>query len=213
MSRTQTSIAAVTRWRDGAHHYGRVSRINHWLVAALVIAMLGSGLALEYASLAQGPAASLRDWHKAAGVIALLAILARVGWRLIQGFPGGTGGPMPVWQEKAARAVHWALLVTIVAMPVSGVLMTLFVGRPIDVLGLTIPAAPQVGWLAQAARSIHATAGLALAGLVAIHVGAALKHHLIGRDGTLGRMVSGPRRSGGPATRPDPVAEAEAVRL
>jgi cytochrome b561 len=73
-------------------------------------------------------------------------------------------------------------------MPLSGVLMALFAGRPIVVGPLTIPGAPAVEWLAGLARDVHAVGGLVLTGLVALHVGAALKHHLVDRDGTLQRM-------------------------
>jgi cytochrome b561 len=188
----QTSTPEPRRWRDGAERYGVLSRINHWVLAALMIAMLGSGLALEYVPLAQAVSGLLRDWHKALGVIVLGLGLWRVGWRLVQGFPQGTRAG-PAWQARAAKVMHWALLAAIVVMPLSGLLMTLFAGRSIAVAGFTIPAAPQVDWLAQAAESVHALGGLTLTVLVVGHVLAALKHQLFDRDDTLGRMLPGQR--------------------
>lgn len=183
----QAHAATISRWRDGPAHYGALSRINHWVVAALMIGMLLSGLALEHAPLAQALAGTLRHWYKALGVVVLALGLWRVGWRLVQGFPEG-GAAVPAWQAYAAKVAHWALLAAILLMPLSGVLMTLFAGRPIAVGPLTIPAAPEVQWLAGLARGVHAIGGTALAALVVLHVGAALKHHLIDRDGTLARM-------------------------
>lgn len=185
---TLDPAAPVRRWRDGGDSYGRISRLNHWVLAALMIAMLLSGLALGHAPLGDAISGVLRDWHKALGVVVLALGLWRVGWRLLHGFPEG-GVPAPAWQAWAAKAAHWGLLAAIVGMPLSGVLMTLFAGRPLAVGPLTIPGAPEVEWLAGLAREVHPAGGLALTGLVALHVGAALKHHLVDRDETLRRML------------------------
>lgn len=205
----QTSTPEPRRWRDGAGRYGVLSQVNHWVLAALMIAMLGSGLALEYVPLAQAVSSLLRDWHKAVGVVVLGLGLWRVGWRLGQGFPQGTGAGR-AWQAQAAKVMHWALLAAIVVMPLSGLLMTLFAGRSIAVAGFAIPAAPRVEWLAQAAGNVHALAGLTLAALVAVHVAAAFKHHLLDRDDTLGRMLPGRRhpRTAGASKALDRRAEA-----
>jgi cytochrome b561 len=38
---------------------------------------------------------------------------------------------------------------------------------------------------------VHALTGAAIAGLVAMHIGAALYHHFVRRDGILVRMIGG----------------------
>lgn len=187
MSVQSIETAAPARcWRDDANSYGRISRLNHWVLAILMIAMLLSGLLLGYAPLAQGLSGLVRDWHKALGMVVLALGLWRVGWRLCHGF--ADGGAAPTWRALAAKAAHWALLAAVVLMPLSGVLMTLFAGRSLAVGPFTIPGAPEVQWLADLAREAHSTGGLALTGLVALHAGAALKHHLVDGDGTLRRM-------------------------
>jgi len=207
----QTPPPESRRWRDGAAHYGAVSRVNHWVLAALMIAMLGSGLTVEYVPLAQAVSGLLRDWYKALGVTVLGLGLWRVSWRLVQGFQQDNGAG-PAWQARVAKAMHWALLAAIVVMPMSGLLMTLFAGRSIAVAGFTIPAAPQVDWLAQAAGSVHALGGITLTVLVVGHVLAALKHHLLDRDDTLSRMLSR-RRPPGTAGAPKALdTRAEALR-
>lgn len=205
MSAEATDPAAFgRRWRDGADRYGCISRLNHWTLAALMIAMLLSGLALGYLPLAEAVAATLRDWHKALGVGVLALGLWRVGWRLVHGFPGG-GVRTPACQALAAKAAHGALLAAIVLMPLSGLAMTLFAGRPIELGVLTIPSGPELAWLAGLAREVHEIGGPALAGLVALHVAAALKHHLVDRDGTLRRMgLRSPGGAGAGSPRPTP---------
>ena len=193
--------APARHWCDESSSYGRISRLNHWVLAALMIAMLLSGLVLGYAPLAQAVSGTLRDWHKALGVVVLVLGLWRVGWRLVHGFPKSDSAA-PEWQAAAAKAAHWALLAAIVVMPLSGVLMTLLAGRSINLIGLTIPGAPEISWLASFAREVHSIGGLVLAGLVTLHVSAALKHHLMDRDDTLQRMRL--RRLQSPEDRPAP---------
>lgn len=66
-------------------------------------------------------------------------------------------------------------------------------GFPVVFLGvLPLPdlVAKDVG-LGDALQRVHETLNYALLGLVALHVAAALKHHLIDRDATLHRMLPG----------------------
>ncbi|MEO1976430.1 MAG: cytochrome b/b6 domain-containing protein, partial [Paracoccaceae bacterium] len=72
-----------------------------------------------------------------------------------------------------------------------GLLMSAARGRAIDIWGLTIfPALPETSWLSNVAGAIHETAPWFLVALVALHIGAALKHHVVDRDATLARMTS-----------------------
>ena len=77
-------------------------------------------------------------------------------------------------------------------MPLSGVVMTLAGGRSLAVWTVTLlPSTGKVAWLHAVAETIHETAPPLLVALLALHVGAALEHHLIDRDATLRRMIRG----------------------
>ncbi|WP_227370454.1 cytochrome b [Halomonas sp. M20] len=171
--------------------YDTVSRINHWVIAAAMIAMLGVGLYLNFGGLDREEEDWLQGVHMATGVLVLIYGVWRVGWRLMQGFPG-PADPMPAWQEKAAAYTHWLLLAGILLMPISGLMRALFGDHAVDVFGLfTIPGLGEVVWLSAPARFVHTYFGYALVAIVLVHVAGALKHHLIDRDGTLLRMLSG----------------------
>ncbi len=171
--------------------YDRISRFNHWLIAAAVIFMLFFGFYLAYGDLPREAKGSLIGIHKAIGVLVLCYGLWRVAWRLVQGFPAGIPG-MPKWQERASKAVHWALLAGVVLMPLSGLVASVFRGRPVDVFGwFAIPALAEIPWLAGLGGAVHGWTAIALSLLVAAHMAAALRHHFIDHDGTLVRMVSG----------------------
>lgn len=169
--------------------YGPTSRALHWAVAALFLGALGIGLLFDV--IPREARAPWLEWHRALGVGVLLLGAWRLANRLRRGFPPGDA-PAPRWQEAAARATHWALLAVTLLMPATGILMGLARGRALDVWGLTLlPALPETPWLAAAAATVHEGLPWALVALIALHVGGALKHHLVDRDATLVRMTSG----------------------
>ncbi len=181
----QTDTAPLN---DSSGSYGLVSRLNHWIVAAAMIGMLVSGLVMAYGPFERETVFAIMGWHKAIGVLVLAYGIWRVGWRVAQGF-AADAAVMPRWQAVASRLTHWGLLATVLAMPLSGLLMTIYRGREVDVFGLIIPAQGKIDWLANAAGMTHQFAAWGLAGLLVLHVGGALKHHLIDRDMTLRRMA------------------------
>lgn len=171
--------------------YDFTSRINHWVIALAMIGMLGFGLYLAYAGLPRAERGDLIGMHKAIGVLVFGFGLWRVFWRILQGFPKSLS-VMPAWQETASKLAHWALLAGILLMPISGIVASLFHGRAIDVFGwFTIPAQAELSWLASLGSGVHQYAGYGLIGLIALHAGAALKHHFYDADPTLQRMLRG----------------------
>lgn len=185
-ARTET-----TSLQDRPNAYGPVSRLNHWLTAAGFLAALTLGLVIGYGGLARETVGALMDWHKLFGVIVLGYGLWRVGWRIAQGFPA-PAAPMPRWQAAISKTVHVGLLAAILAMPLSGVLMTLAGGRALDLWGVTLlPSLGEIGWLDVVAGTLHDVLPPLILVLLVLHIGATLMHHFVDRDATLVRMTSG----------------------
>lgn len=174
--------------KDGLH-YGLVSRLNHWLVAVVFIGMLCFGFFLSYGGLTPEVRRALMPVHKSIGTLFLVYASWRVLWRLIQGFPKDISATPP-WQHCLARVVHWLLLISVVSMPLSGVVMSLYGGRSIDVFGwFTLPAQAKTHLVSRLAHEIHEIAPLFIVALVLLHISAALKHHFLDKDNTLRRML------------------------
>ncbi|MFQ6554235.1 cytochrome b [Aestuariibius insulae] len=179
----------------GEPGYGLISHVNHWLTAAAFLAALGIGLVIDYAGLPEQQVFALYDWHMLFGGIVLVYGIWRVGWRIAKGFPPPAAGT-PHWQEVAAKAVHYALLAAIVVTPVSGVLMTISGGFDVAVWGaVLVPSIGEVEWLNAAMGAIHWAMSFVILALLALHIGAVLKHRFIDRDATLARMTTGRRRA------------------
>lgn len=171
--------------------YSGVSRLNHWIGAVLFAGLLTVGFILSYDVLPKEEASSVRALHKATGVLMLFFAIWRVSWRIGQGFPP-PAADRAGWELGLSKVVHYSLLIALIAMPVSGITMSLFSGRPIDMYGVfEIPPIAEVRDIVKPMRQIHGLAAYALTGLILLHLAGALKHSLIDRDGTLRRMISG----------------------
>jgi len=171
-----------------ADRYTFIQKVLHWIIALAVIGALGAGAALDW--LGNGALKNqMYALHKATGMLILGLMIARVAMRLVFGAP-----PLPVetptWQKRAAGASHLALYALILAMPVVGWAATSAFPAPIPFFGL-FDVPPLIGAdrdLSKQLFWIHGVMGKAIFAIVAIHIGAALHHGLVKKDGVLRRM-------------------------
>jgi cytochrome b561 len=107
---------------------------------------------------------------------------------------------LPGWQRFAAEAVHWGLYVMMIVLPASGLLMMAATAPDVLDRALGLSGFRDMDFVARAqvehaAETVHFASVWTIMGLIAGHVGAALKHHFIDRDDVLARMIPalGPR--------------------
>ena len=170
-------------------HWGSISKLLHWLVVLLILAMAWIGLTMG--DLPNGPdKIATYALHKSIGITILVLVLLRLGWRLYAGAPAPVPGT-PSWQDKIASLTHWALYALLLAMPISGWVLNSSSGFPLQWFGLVnLPAI--VGRdqeLHELAENMHETLFWILITLVVLHAAAAFYHHLFQRDATLARML------------------------
>jgi cytochrome b561 len=174
---------------DTKHAYGGVSVATHWLLAAVVIALLATGVVAG--ELLEGDLRrAVLAPHKAAGV-AVLAVVAAMGlWRLTQRERPGAVPGTPPREAFLRKAMHAFLILATVALSASGIVMAVFKGKAINVFDLfVIPAQAETPWLAGMAHEVHVIGGWILLIAVVGHAAVALKHHLVDHDTTFTRMV------------------------
>ena len=163
----------------------------HWLMALLIIAAFSLGLYMS--DLPISPAKlQYYAWHKWMGVTVLLLVTVRLAWRLLHR-PPPLPAHMPLWQRRASDLSHRLLYLLMFVLPLSGWLYSSASGYPVVYLGL-VQLPDLVGKdkaLAGVLHEAHELIAFTLAGLVAVHFAAALKHHFLDRDGLLGRMWFG----------------------
>ena len=188
--------------------YSAVAMVLHWLIAALVVGLLGLGLLMKRGGLSLVDKIWVYQLHKSLGLIVLALMVVRLAWRLRHRPP-----PLPEaarqWERLAAHATHASLYLLLFALPMSGWLMVSAASIPVPtrLFGwIPIPSLPGLATLEPVLRKsyeaqfkdLHFMAAMVLACLIALHVGAALYHHFGRRDAILRRMLPTRVRAGRP---------------
>ena len=168
--------------------YDKAQIALHWLIALLIFVTFPLGLYM--ADLKPSPTVlRLYSYHKWIGVTIFFLVALRLAWRATHGVPGPIAG-MPRWQEIASKAIHHSLYLLMVAVPLSGWLMSSAEGFQTVWLGLVpLPDLLEKNKaLGETLGDVHETLNWIMLALVAVHLAAALKHHFVDRDGLLLRM-------------------------
>jgi len=186
-------------WRNTADTYGLTQIVLHWVMAAMIAVLLPLGLWMTDLDYYHPWYTRAPDLHRALGVCLAALLILRIASRVTQ------VQPLPLaasaWERRAAGVVHGLLYVLPALLVISGYLMSTADGRPVDVFGwFEVPATLDgIDGQADIAGDIHFVLAMVLLALVAVHVLAALRHHLALRDDTLRRMCRPGRPQGGGA--------------
>lgn len=187
----RAATATGTPGPAAVDRYPPARQALHWLTVLLLVAAAALGLYMTGLKLSPTKL-SLYSYHKWIGVTILAVVLVRL-W-LVRAQPVAEHPAHAAWQALAARVTHRALYVVLLAVPVSGWLMSSAKGFQTVLFGvLPLPDLlaknPPLG---DTLAIVHQGFNLLLAALVAAHIGAALWHHFVLRDRLLLRMM--PRR-------------------
>ena len=160
----------------------------HWLMACLIVAAYFMGLSID--DIPVGPdRIFVVTWHKWIGVTVALLWFARVAVRAAYPIPA-LPASSPAWQNTAANLTHIALYALMIAIPVSGWLMSSAKGYTTTFFGFfDLPNLLEKDKaLGHTLKEVHELCANTLMILVVAHIGAALKHQLIDKDNLLDRM-------------------------
>lgn len=174
--------------KNTASGYGWAAIALHWLMALGIFFLFGLGLYMVELTYYDPWYRDSLDLHKSIGLVLLLVWFARLVWRWINTSPAPVGTPI---EQKAAHWVHVILYLIMIALFVTGYLISTADGRAISVFGLL--DVPALGYAIEnqedIAGLIHWGLAWTLMGLVGLHAAAAIKHQLIDKDNTLARMI------------------------
>lgn len=177
-------------WRNTPRRFGRVTRLLHWGMAALILAQLPLGLRIATMKLSLANL-WLFGLHKTLGFTVLGLVLIRLIWHRISPPPPPLGDPDSL-PNRAARAVHGLIYLCLVVAPVAGWIASAATGLDVVIFGqITLPAiAPVSEAWEKTGFFIHNTSVKLLMALLAAHVSGAVWRG-VKRDGTLRRMTTG----------------------
>lgn len=111
------------------NRYGRMSRMLHWTIAILFIALIPMGIFTSMIPEETPYRNAYYVVHKTIGVLVFALILMRLVWNKISTRPALDPTLKP-WEEKLAHRVHVTLYGIMIAAPVTGYVMTSYHGFP-----------------------------------------------------------------------------------
>jgi len=170
-----------------ARPFPLLSRLLHWTMALLILAMLFIGVAMV---------ASLSDYHRLVaihrplGILLLVLVAVRLINRLLSP-PPPLPPAMPAVLRLAAETSRWLLYALMFAVPMVGWAMLSAAGYPIQLVGAVHlpPILPHDRALYAILRPAHTVLAFLLFATFLVHLGAALTHALVFKDGVFRSMV------------------------
>jgi cytochrome b561 len=193
------SSTAALPGQDAAHpdgQYGSVAKWFHWITVGLMAIALPTGFVIKFITDAAEGAYKMAFYaiHESAGLTILFVAIARLAWKLRHP-PPPHPATLPAPFRIAATATHHALYALLILQPILGFLATNAWGFPLQgrtaYLGfIDLPKFMEASeGVAKILSFAHTIGGYLFLILLAAHIGAAIFHHAIRKDGTLMRML------------------------
>ena len=185
--------------RNTSEGWGWLARLFHWVMSAIILFLIGLGFYMTNFVTDVFEQFALTQTHKSWGFTVFVLVLLRMVWRIMNPTPA-LPSDMPGWERTVAHLGHFALYALMIAMPLSGWLMSSaselqeLYGIKNKVFGLfemPDPFVPGSSELEDIFATIHFLCAIALTLTLVGHIGAALKHHFVKKDNVLKRMVIG----------------------
>ena len=168
------------RIRNTESEFGLVTRVIHWLIAAVFISMIPVGWYMTGLSDTDVLYWRLLDLHILLGMSMFMLLPIKWGWQLASSNPPLSSALAP-WERNTARIVHSMLLVAMVAIPVTGFLFADSTGDPLEPFNLV--EIPDLGQFSKSTRNVlgdaHYYLAYLCAALIVLHAAGAFKHRFI----------------------------------
>lgn len=180
--------------RNTAERYGAVAQLLHWAIAVLVGVQFALGTTVGDLPLGMERLIVLSR-HKALGMTVLFLVVLRLAWRLYSPPPAPAAG-LGALPKRLAQGTHALLYALLLVMPIVGWVSSSASNLTVAWFGVfefpdLVGPDPD---LAELAKDVHGSLAWLLAGVLIVHVSAALWHHAVRGDDVLWRMLPLVRR-------------------
>lgn len=167
--------------------YCPLARTLHWLTVLAIAIQLPIGVLMVNVKDFPG---FFYNFHKVFGLVILVLVIVRLGYRLVHGAPADEP-TLTGFEKLASHLTHWSLYGLLLLVPFLGWLgISTYDAR--EVFGFTIPSiAAKDEAFAERVFQWHKLGAIAMFLLAGMHVGAALMHFVIKKDGVMARMLPG----------------------
>ena len=181
----------MTTLRNTQAAWGTIAKTFHWVVGLAAIVLLADGWWMTHLVGRDGRLTQYQ-LHSVIGYYLLLLIALRLLWRASNPVPA-LPGQLADWEKGAAIAAHWLLYLLMLAVSISGWLVSQSLSRPIEATLFGVIPVPNP--LGASARELHETLeetnhvlSYTLLALIVLHAASALRHHFWKKNDVLRRM-------------------------
>lgn len=172
--------------------YPLSSRIIHWLMAVIIFAAIGVGLYMTKVLPEDAPNhLEVYSLHKSFGVLALIFVIFRIVNRLVFKAPA-----LPATIKKHEQILshlgHFGLYFLMIAVPLSGYLMSNSFGFPVHLFSIEMPFLIERNFeVGKILAEVHELSAYAIIGLIFAHIAAVIKHRFFDKpeNDVLKRML------------------------
>lgn len=175
--------------KPAVDRYDLITQIFHWIVAALLIAMLVTNWLRGAAPEDTPQELYWLKLHISLGITLFIVVVLRIGWSRLVGRPGPAPGMLVT--RILAKIVHVLLNLGTLLVPIFGYLRVVSKGRTVEFFGTSLPSI--IGETPKLNEWMHILHGQPMEYyfyvLITLHVLAALWHQYLMKDRTMDRML------------------------
>jgi cytochrome b561 len=166
--------------------YGSISKIFHWLSAAVLIFQIPLGFYLVDLDFNE-KRLTIESIHVLLGLSIFYITIFRLIYKLFNPTPPLSNSIFP-GQRLIAKLNHVFLYITIIMVTISGALKKLFNGEILDVIFFSLEIKDNFD-LAELFYDIHIVANYTLISLISLHILAVITHKVLFRENLLKKIL------------------------
>lgn len=175
-------------FKNSQVEFGFVAKGFHWIIAFIILGLIPVGFFMG--GMENSPLKfEVYAMHKSFGLLVFFLGLGRIVWRFIS-LPPPVLPTHQRWEHVLASMAHVWLYICMIALPLTGWLMSSAGEFPVPFFGIQMP--PLIGKneaLGELFYDLHEAFAYSILVILALHMAGALKHHVLDRDETLKRMT------------------------
>ncbi len=176
--------------KNYADGYGLVSKALHWIIVPMMLVLIWLGWYMVDLTYFDRWYNAALTGHRSLGLLTGVLAILMLAWRFYSRPPPLVPGMRP-WERTTAHTTHVLLYVVLLAVPLTGYLISTSSGSSISLFGwLDVPAVVALDdTIRDLAIDIHYYLAYGSCFLIGLHVMGAMKHEFIDRDRTLRRIL------------------------
>ena len=174
------------RLTNSLTEYGSISKIFHWLSAAVLIFKIQLGFYLVDLDFNE-KRLTIESIHVLLGLSIFYITIFRLIYKLFNPTPPLSNSIFP-GQRLIAKLNHVFLYITIIMVTISGALKKLFNGEILDVIFFSLEIKDNFD-LAELFYDVHIVANYTLISLISLHILAVITHKILFRENLLKKIL------------------------